>query len=101
MLSLKITQLVVSLSLLCLLLLGFSYSVEGAARLITDVAEAANQQCDFQYYCLDEQHDGPRCNKSCRQKGYREGICSFTSSNREDKIDVNYYGFIAHCCCIR
>ncbi|KAI3906354.1 hypothetical protein MKW92_031432, partial [Papaver armeniacum] len=67
------------------------------------VAKAKNQQCDFQYYCLDEKHDGPRCSKSCRQKGYREGICSYTatSSNREEKIDVNYYGFISHCCCIR
>ncbi|KAI3934508.1 hypothetical protein MKW92_051088 [Papaver armeniacum] len=99
--SFKATLLVVAMSL-CLLLLGFSYSVEAAARPITDVAEAAtNQQCDFRYYCLDE-HD-PGCNNTCIRIGYRGGNCllSGASSNPKEKIDVNYFKVVnlGRCCC--
>ncbi|KAI3960898.1 hypothetical protein MKW98_019099 [Papaver atlanticum] len=99
--SLKTTQLVVALSL-CLLLFGFSYSVEAAARPITDVAEvAANQQCEVGDFCVGD-HD-PECPKSCQKEGFRGGNClpRGASSNREEKIDINYYKIIrfSRCCC--
>ncbi|KAI3832271.1 hypothetical protein MKW92_040539 [Papaver armeniacum] len=101
--SLKTTQLVVALSL-CLLLLGFSYSAEAAARQFTDVAEAvANQQCDQRDYCFDDNVD--ECNKICLGLHYRGGIClqppPDASSNREEKIDVNRWkvSTLHHCCC--
>ncbi|KAI3893756.1 hypothetical protein MKX03_027700 [Papaver bracteatum] len=99
--SLKTTQMVVVLSL-CLLLMGFSCSVEAAARPITDVAEAAeNQQCEVGDFCVGD-HD-PECPKSCQREGFRGGNCMFpgASSNREEKIDINYYKVVRwpHCCC--
>ncbi|KAI3900210.1 hypothetical protein MKW92_026119 [Papaver armeniacum] len=99
--SLKTTLLVAAMSL-CLLLLSFSYSAEAAARPITDVAKAAaNQQCDFRYYCLEE-HD-PGCIRVCVQSGYRGGDCllSGASSNLKEKIDVNYFKVVnlGRCCC--
>ncbi|KAI3832270.1 hypothetical protein MKW92_037351 [Papaver armeniacum] len=101
--SLKNTQLVVALSL-CLLLLGFSYSAEAAARPITDVAEAAaNRRCDVRYFCAND-HD-PECSKSCLQLGFRGGIClpPDASSNHEEKIDVNRFAVVTlpGCCCYR
>ncbi|KAI3962499.1 hypothetical protein MKW92_033936 [Papaver armeniacum] len=95
------TQLVMSLSLLCLLLLGFSNSAEAAARPITDVAGAVA-------------NDTPRCDlirgvcandDDCNQKCSLGGIClrgRAASSNLEEKIDVNRYKVIAElegCCC--
>ncbi|KAI3882687.1 hypothetical protein MKW92_011578 [Papaver armeniacum] len=97
--SFKITQLVVALSL-CLLLLSFSYSAEAAARPITDVSEAAVfPECVGGDRCIN--FDDDQCTRSCRQKGYRWGKCFPTSSsNGQDKIDVNYaVTTIVPCCC--
>ncbi|KAI3853706.1 hypothetical protein MKW98_025223 [Papaver atlanticum] len=104
--SLKTTQLVVALSLLCLFFLGFSNSTEAAARPITgcgctDIAGAVA-------------NDTPRCNlirgvcandDDCNQRCSLGGIClrgRAASSNHEEKIDVNRYKVIAElegCCC--
>ncbi|RZC63373.1 hypothetical protein C5167_025127 [Papaver somniferum] len=99
--SLKTTQLVVALSLLCLVFLGFSKSVEAAARPITDVAGAVA-------------NDTPRCiltrgpcadDDDCDQRCSLGGLClrsRAASSNREDKIDVNRYKVppeLEGCCC--
>ncbi|KAI3942361.1 hypothetical protein MKW92_040541 [Papaver armeniacum] len=102
--SLKTIQLVVALSL-CLLLLGFSYSAEAAARPITDVAEAAaDQQCnDMRDYCVNDDDD--TCNKKCIRLGFHRGSClsPFASSNGEEKIDVNRFAVVTlhPCCCYR
>ncbi|KAI3934507.1 hypothetical protein MKW92_051087 [Papaver armeniacum] len=99
--SLKTTQLVAALSLLCLFFLGFSNSAEAAARPITDIAGAVA-------------NDTPRCtlvrgvcasNDDCNPKCSLGGIClrrPAALSNREEKIDVNRWKVIAKpegCCC--
>ncbi|KAI3891666.1 hypothetical protein MKX03_005001 [Papaver bracteatum] len=98
--SFKITQLVVALSL-CLLLLSFSYSAKAAARPITDVAESKwFIICTGRDQCIN--NDDDKCNRSCRQQGYRWGKCfpPSSSSNGEEKIDVNYAVVtIVPCCC--
>ncbi|KAI3906357.1 hypothetical protein MKW92_031435 [Papaver armeniacum] len=98
------TQLVVALSLLCLLLLGFSYSAEATARPITDDAGAAlNGQCDVNRGSCANNDE---CNRKCQPLGCGEGICfrPLASSNREKKIDVNLFKVdppLVGCYCIR
>ncbi|KAI3900209.1 hypothetical protein MKW92_026118 [Papaver armeniacum] len=99
--SLKTTQLVAALSLLCLFFLGFSNSAEAAARPITDIEGAVA-------------NDTPRCilirgvcanDDDCNPKCSLGGIClrgPAASSNREEKIDFNRYKVIPElegCCC--
>ncbi|KAI3975189.1 hypothetical protein MKX01_020590 [Papaver californicum] len=98
------TQLVAALSL-CLLLLGFSYSAEAAARPITDDAGAASrvapQGCDFRGSCANDDD----CRRICTPLGYGGGYCvlaAASSSNGEapEKIDVNrYHVAYSRCCC--
>ncbi|KAI3854472.1 hypothetical protein MKW98_025358 [Papaver atlanticum] len=96
------TQLVVALSLLCLILLGFSYSAEAAARPITNDAGAAenHRQCEpIGVSC----HNDDDCHKKCDPTVYFAGVCigAAASSNREEKTDVNRLKVIsqAGCCC--
>ncbi|KAI3906359.1 hypothetical protein MKW92_031437 [Papaver armeniacum] len=79
------TQLVVAL-ILCLLLLGFSYYVEGTARPIT----ASNDQCNINGgSCVNDDES----NNKCLPLGCGGGICfgPSASSNPEEKIDVNLF----------
>ncbi|RZC63370.1 hypothetical protein C5167_025146 [Papaver somniferum] len=86
------TKLVAALSL-CLLLLGFLYAVEAAARPLT-----TEQRCDiFRLHCAS----AAECNNQvCPSKGYGGGFC-LGPPNREEKIDINYYKIVTvyGCCC--
>ncbi|MCL7023826.1 hypothetical protein MKW94_003866 [Papaver nudicaule] len=90
------TQLVVSLSLLCLLLLGFSYSVEAAARPILP-----GPGCKMIKASCTQNEE---CNAKCGS-GFAGGICigshDAAASNAGEKIDVDMYGIIrlVGCCC--
>ncbi|KAI3890809.1 hypothetical protein MKX03_007422 [Papaver bracteatum] len=96
------TQRVVALSL-CLLLLGFLYSVDAASRTITDVAGVATndqrQRCELIIvHCV---RDAECNNQICPSKGYGEGFCLGPRANHEEKIDINYYRhvYVYGCCC--
>ncbi|MCL7046440.1 hypothetical protein MKW94_022593 [Papaver nudicaule] len=84
-----------ALGLLCLLLLGFSYFDDAAARPITD-----------EHGCIGPCANDDECDKKCRSLGHPGGICAghhAASSSREEKIDVNMFGSITFkgCCCFR
>ncbi|MCL7030511.1 hypothetical protein MKW94_002621 [Papaver nudicaule] len=93
------TRPVVALSL-CLLLLGFSYIVEAAARpIITDDAGTAAvtyHRCDMKDSSC---HHDDECNNICSHGG----ICY--APPHEKKIDVNFFGGPVTarrgCCCYR
>ncbi|KAI3873392.1 hypothetical protein MKW98_008044 [Papaver atlanticum] len=96
------TLLVIALSLLCFIFLGFSYSAEAAARPITnDAGDAANHlQCyHIGLSCIAD----AECLFECQKFGYLGGVCvgRAASSYREEKIDVNRFKVIslAGCCC--
>ncbi|KAI3837761.1 hypothetical protein MKX03_029016 [Papaver bracteatum] len=96
------TQLVVALSLLCLILLGFSYSAEAAARPITNDAGAAENHPQCVHIGVPCQTDY-ECHKECDPRLYYPGVCigAGASSNREEKTDVNRFKVISlyGCCC--
>ncbi|KAI3960543.1 hypothetical protein MKW92_053631 [Papaver armeniacum] len=98
------TQLVVPLSILCLLLLGFSYPAEASARPITGAAAARltpntdDQQCNF-----GSCGNNDDCRARCQPLGYLGGYCKMmaSSSNGGEKIDVNrYHVSYPRCCCV-
>ncbi|MCL7025166.1 hypothetical protein MKW94_029544 [Papaver nudicaule] len=96
-----ITQ-VTALGLLCLLLLGFSYFVDAAARPITDDARPLEDE----HGCIGPCANNDECDKKCRSLGHPGGICfrhPAASSSCEEKIDVNMFGIITikDCCCFR
>ncbi|MCL7025560.1 hypothetical protein MKW94_010409 [Papaver nudicaule] len=89
-----------ALGLLCLLLMGFSYSVDAAARPITDDARPLEDE----HGCIGPCVNNDECDKKCRSLGHSSGACAghhAASSSRGEQIDVNMFGIITFkgCCC--
>ncbi|KAI3975190.1 hypothetical protein MKX01_020591 [Papaver californicum] len=92
------TQLVAALSL-CLLLLGFSYSVEAIARPITDDAGAA---ANLSLQCIGRPcHNDQESNNICISLSYGGGVCRLASaaSYGEEQVDANRGKSYMQCCC--
>ncbi|KAI3930499.1 hypothetical protein MKW98_022148 [Papaver atlanticum] len=95
------TQLVVALSL-CLVLLGFSYSAEAAARPITTAPAARVSPNTLQCDLGSCRSDDDCLRRICQPQGYGGGYCKpmASSSNGGSKIDVNRHVAYSRCCCI-